>query len=242
MNEHPILFKGEMVRAILEGRKTQTRRVIIPQPVWTERKENNLSAAGWSWETKHCKLSSWPEIDLFSKELEQYCPYGKPGDFLWVRETWRTTGGGSWYGIAYKATENEGDAMAYLGCKRDGCLTVPQEYAQEWEHYTYGTRRSCNWRPSIHMPRWACRLQLRVKAVRVERVQDTSGDDAQKEGWPRDRELFPSINTKHKAIQWFEFTWDAINAKRGYGWRTNPWVWVIEFEREYPKCSNVKRK
>ena len=119
------------------------------------------------------------------------CPYGKPGDELWVRETWNGTES---EGIAYRATDPQMDGEP--------------------------------WKPSIFMPRWASRLQLVIKDVRVERLQDISIDDIYAEGaysinWGR------MPGSEHKA---FKALWDSINAKRGYGWETNPWVWVVEFE------------
>lgn len=169
--ERPILFSGEMVRAILDGRKTQTRRVMKHQ--------NGAHLA-------------------FQK-----CPHGNPGDCLWVRESFR---------LSVPAHEGQTGYPIYrANFKDDPILGI--------------------WKPSIHMPRWASRITLEITGVRVERVRDISEEDAKAEGWPRDQELFPTVNTSYKANLWFERLWDSINAERGFGWDVNPWVWVLEFKR-----------
>ena len=143
------------------------------------------------------------------KYLAGYCPYGQPGDTLWVRETWATPGNYDHIKpsklsdtcftqdeLAYRATETHGDV-----------------------YY--------KWRPSIFMPRWANRITLDVVGVRIERVQNITEDDAQAEGIS-----FPGWDYRIKRNSWalnFSSLWDSINAKRGYGWDINPWVWVVEF-------------
>lgn len=180
MKERPIIFSGEMVRAILEGRKTQTRRVVKPQPWPVE-----------TVDTERHVIVSHPD-----KLRVPPCPYGQPGDRLWVRETW-------WHP---RATEAHIDNVAYRADGEMPCHLV-----------------ETNWRPSIHMPRWASRILLEVTDVRVERVQDISEADVQAEGCTGspfgpmgDAVLFPRV-------------WDSINAKRGHDWDTNPWVWVVSF-------------
>ena len=177
MKEHPILFSGEMVRAILDGRKTQTRRVIkFHTPAYS----NPEFLAG-------CDLVSFSHEngavfkDRISFMVPIKCQYGAPGDTLWVREAWKETQG---EGLAYRATEPYMDGEP--------------------------------WRPSIFMPRWASRIALSVKNVRVERVQNISQGDAMAEG----------TQGKHS----FAVLWDIINAKRGFGWDINSWVWVVEFD------------
>ena len=141
MKEHPILFNGEMVRRLLDGRKTQTRRVIKPQP------EEQLLFA------ESCGFSAWvsPSLNLDEGAM-RCCPYGVPGDRLWVRETWFQG-----YATVYRA-DYPGDQAGPSGDPAD------------------------KWRPSIHMPRWASRITLEVTGVRVERVQDISIGDAYAEG------------------------------------------------------------
>jgi hypothetical protein len=178
--ERPILFSGEMVRAILDGRKTQTRRVV-----------RNQSRA----------LGIGMEVPEFRADIITRCPYGQPGDRLWVRETWCSSPDG----VMYRATEHEHG------------MHQPDD---------------CNiWRPSIHMPRWASRLTLSISDVRVERLQDMRAPDAIAEGIPSrgiDREG-PNIASALMYLHDYKQLWDSLNAKRGYGWATNPWVWVISF-------------
>ena len=203
MKERPILFSGAMVRAILGGRKTQTRRVIKPQPPSVEglvEMWHALIEPGM-WEHSLCHES---DAGLYGDIVTEIrCPYGQPGDELWVRETWWRGSDG----IAYRA---DGEAPAHMG--------------------------HC-WKPSIHMRRADSRIQLRVTEVRVERVQDiTSGgemvaSDVVHEGCPK--ELWTCYKHDYGAAEqaWWESAWDSINAKRGYGWDVNPWVWVVTFAK-----------
>jgi hypothetical protein len=164
-NEKPILFSTEMVKAILEGRKSQTRRIVKPQP--------------WS----HTK--------------RVLCPYGKLGDILWVRETWAHTGA---YHI-FKAGNNWGEYY------------VDENYNP--------TDKKIQWKPSIHMPRAACRIRLEITDIRVERLQDISWEDVVAEGCPGYRP------TQDEPTQQFQRLWQSINGEES--WQSNPWVWVISF-------------
>jgi hypothetical protein len=183
IKERPILFSGPMVCAILAGMKTQTRRVV------------KFSNAG-CWE-RGSLPDSWVDQSNPIGTYPTYvnCPYGQPGDRLWVRETFllRESGKHAVYKAGMDSVEAAGFGAMYGG-----------------------------WKPSIFMPRWASRLSLKVTGVRVERVQDISEADAIAEGrclvLGDERGYFPE-------------TWDTINAKRGFGWDANPWVWVIEFKR-----------
>ena len=176
----PILFNTEMVKAILEGRKTQTRRIIKPQP--TKPRWNNIGWLGFD--------------DGHGYRMKHPC---NPGDILWVRETW------------YK------DACRYM---------YRANYTDNEQFFRNGKEVQIRWKPSIHMPREAARIFLRVKDVRVERLQDARDSQCMAEGvtcpWNVDlRDAFSVL-------------WDStINpADRDiYGWNANPWVWVIEFER-----------
>lgn len=186
MKEHPILFSGEMVRAILDGRKTQTRRVIKPQPVC-----DSVVKHGEEW------LISYEGccVEDINKKLR--CPYGAPKDCLWVREKFQ---------YVKPATDNE--------------------------RY----RDKEKWRPSIHMPRWASRITLEIKDIRVERVQDITATDCMKEGVvyqskSYEMSCFTAGERDRRRAEDFRKLWDSINAKRGFGWDANPWVWVIEFAR-----------
>jgi hypothetical protein len=201
MTERPILFSGPMVCAILAGTKTQTRRVVMPQPDWIE------SSGRWRWPVPKSKVVSCTEVVTASREWWEYllpeqCSYAT-GDRLWVRETWRVFGGREYeYQQEPRAVQYRADILDAI------------EYLQ------------AEWRPSIFMPRWACRLVLEVVAVRVERLQDISTKDAIAEG--------STIQDHARSKEWFFTLWDSLNAKRGYGCETNPWVWVIEFQRAAP--------
>lgn len=191
MKEKPILFSGPMARAILDGTKTQTRRVV--ESALNYRKYDGMELAvldGKAYITND---------DLAHFEL--LCPYGQPGDRLWVRETW------GWVGDHH----HEDHRSIYWKADRG-----------DWPK----TRK---WRPSIFMPRWASRLTLEVTDIRVQRVQEISEGDAKAEG------ATPSIvgdeldHLKYRAG--FMALWDSINAKRGFGWDVNPWVWAISVKR-----------
>jgi len=188
MKERPILFSGAMVRAILAGTKTQTRRVINPQPEYVQ-------ADGRLLKLEEINAALWPTAIA---RLIPSCPHGAPGDSLWVRESLHCAHATN----EALYTADNADVM------RDGV-----EARWEWQRATL---------PSIHMPRWACRLELKIAAVRVERVQDISDADARAEGVAKSEGVYRDH---------FSFLWDSINAKRGVGWDVNPWVWVIEFTK-----------
>jgi hypothetical protein len=208
MKERPILFSGPMVRAILDGRKTQTRRLVKPQPEEFDGAgvSANYGTAGEPW------WVAVPSIEHYSR-----CPYGQPGDRLWVRET---------FGYCKHMPGKNGKGLEYRadGVRRyfDG-LPVPKD------GFAFGFPESkvFRWKPSIHMPRWASRLDLEVTDVRVERVQDISEADACHEGAPAivGRNIGPVTYREG-----FRELWDSINFKRGYGWDANPWCWCISFK------------
>lgn len=233
--ELPIIFNAEMVRAILEGRKTQTRRVIRPQPKYDSFDHLGCGFTGlWA---------GWPE----SKDdiiWEARCPYGKPGDQLWVRETFaeicKLADPYCW--CEYPSGEYNPDH--YIEYRADTGNKYPGDWddAGPEERAEYAPR----WRPSIHMFRWMSRIQLEVLSVKVERVQDITEEDVIAEGikgflyqygtagggWKR--MAYPAFPDKEggfsTARQAFEALWDSINKKRGFGWDVNPWVWVVEFK------------
>jgi hypothetical protein len=215
MNEKPIIFSGEMVRAILDGRKTQTRRVIKPQP-----------PAGTFWDG-NSNLFCYPDSTI---GIMRNCPYGAPGDLLWVRETWASV----------KELDNI-KPKELLGSNNTLPLWYRADNHPRFEDEGIYFADCGKWRPSIFMPRWASRITLRVTDVRVERVQDIDKKSAIAEGiqW---REAFPEGYTvghdydirAYDAVISFKKLWDRINGKRGYGWDVNPWVWVVEFELVSP--------
>lgn len=195
VRERPILFSGEMVCAILDGRKTQTRRVVRIPKWWCGPSGNDEQQTAWA--LRH----------------ELVPVYGEPGDRLYVRETWGVTilAGETFPNVLYPA---DGSTRLILD-KRVWDYNQPNDAKRRW-------------RPSIHMPRWMSRLTLEVAAVRVERLQAISAHDACSEG--------PTIHCQqHVPSQLcrlnFSQRWNILNAKRGYGWGDNPWVWVVEFRR-----------
>jgi len=208
MAEHPILFNGEMVRAILDGRKAQTRRVMKPQPTICRPSGSRDPTFVW-----------YPKDDGILRnmvETIERCPYGQPGDVLAVKETWRPRG--PWAGrniVQYRADSTERSVIVPPG------------------HVVIVDARE-PWKSSATMPRWASRITLGVLAVRVERVQEISEESAKAEGCDNH---CPCHNCPTPPLARFAFreVWDSINAKRGYGWESNPWVWVVEFKRQKPE-------
>ena len=232
--ERPILFSGSMIKVILEGRKTMTRRVIKP----------NISSGFDVGHGPEDAKAGYPfvedEYGDFHKATD-FCPYGKPGDRLWVRETWRV---GAW-------SDEDGICVDYRAdnyCRKDW-LGVPDEgvFERLWVDSTDDAIKAglepdengrywwqpgqapTRWRPSIFMPRWASRITLKITEVRAERLQDISEADAIAEGVTlpeRTVTHYDGIRKHH-----FRTLWDALNAKRGYGWDANPWVFALRFER-----------
>lgn len=205
MKDRPILFSAPMVRALLDGSKTQTRRIMKPQPEWTEPESvwqhgDGHSGTGW-----YVSNSDYPEEGALFYRF----PYGQPGDLLWVREN------------GWEAPDLSPRDL------REGADTWPAyEYDTEplmcWEN---GELKKLGWkrRPSIHMPRWASRITLEVTGVRVERLQDISRGDAMAEGCP-----FPNMAQGDDPRKWYADLWHSINGPDS--WILNPWVWVVEFK------------
>lgn len=238
MKERPILFNGEMVRAILEGRKTQTRRIVKEQ----ERLKagfDDLGKPGTEYLNEYGGWQPWvPNAKTFR------CPKGRPGDRLWVRESWALV-----MTTAYRASEG-----------------IIQTVNPNDEHHAAIYRENFDranggfvWKPSIHMPRWASRINLEITNVRVERLQDISEEDAKAEGvavgqraklddfdyyckecgkHPREHigqaSVCPGKSSLYNPWSFrggFKLIWDGINAEFDKSWQANPWVWVIEFKK-----------
>lgn len=234
MRERPILFSGEMVRAILDGRKSQTRRVMVPQPIVTPHFSRPRDLASWRRRPNDRAAICWfvgeqPQGANGDQMLAR-CPYGQPGDRLYVRETFQVE---SNYHVDCRNSKppfNDGRPIF-----RDSDPDYPY-----WEQCHYAATDPCpelldvdtddlmqRWKPSIYMPRWASRITLEITGVRVERLQDITEDDAVAEGRPRHNKPPESIST----VEMFAASWNGLKGKRGYGWDANPWVWVIEFNR-----------
>lgn len=217
VTERGILFSAPMVRALLDGRKTQTRRLVRDQRAVSDVCGGGVEPVVW-----------WPVVG--ARQLP--CPYGQPGDRLWVRETWyddfcpvpdpksrKRDEDGNVEGIDYRATH---DCHAYeAGCPCTG----------------EGPERRSEWRPSIFMPRWASRVTLEVTEVRVERLNLISEGDARAEGVTTSQP--GTVNGAPTTIHCFgpaahrrafALLWDAINGERA-PWSANPWVWAVSFRR-----------
>jgi len=226
----PIIFNTEMVQAVLDGRKTQTRRVIKPQPV----KE------GVFWRLGHAIWSMDDRVTpLYGHSLYNRMPY-KPDDVLWVRETWgigtRPCPFNGWKdGVEFRADE------AFLA---DEYEDLPLYHVDSEKLYKYFENPPKGWKPSIHMPKEVARIFLKVTGVRLERLQAITKEDVWNEGivmepfYHQEPEYYDQrhmIGLEYEQSV-FAGMWDSINDKRGFGWESNPWVWVIEFERcEKPK-------
>lgn len=215
----PILFNTEMVRAILDGRKTCTRRLVKPQP-----DEKHTFPLGFVTDSTENK-----EVGCFGFGIDEYggsIQYAKPpylgGDIIYIRETWTEECGKYYYRADYDSdyldpceTLSGGypaSCRKHLGC--DGCLA---------------TSTRIHWHPSIHMPKEAARIWLKVIDVRVERLQEMWASDVPKEGI-----FFTKPTTADGMLQAFADLWNSTIKKSDidrYGWDANPWVWVIEFER-----------
>ena len=250
VRERPILFSGPMVRALLDGRKTQTRRVVKPQP-----KSEATPVFGPLYlgpDVAHESTSHLVWQDDPQSYFKLPCPFGQPGDLLYVRETW--------------AIKNWSD-RELASCGFDDAPTHPTEVylgtptrAIHQASYNNMVGDLGRWRPSIHMPKWAARIWLRVTDVRVEQVQEITEGDAWAEGvqipvsesggilmrcspnaagkapasyLPLGRCFIgqPPLTKAELAISHYADLWDELNAKRGYGWDANPFVWVVTFEK-----------
>ncbi|EBW2268822.1 hypothetical protein CBK19_24560 [Salmonella enterica subsp. enterica serovar Hillingdon] len=216
MKERGMIFNAEMVRAILEGRKTQTRRPVKPQPELTER-------SGFSWNGVVFGSGS-DDRETNRNFAHVKCPFGKPGYRIWVRETFRV-----------HSRASDVATLVYRASVRNS-----------WTEQTHRVPVAvCNkpaipekWTPSIHMPRWASRITLEITDVRVERLHNISERDALREGLfqlPASGRycLQPGMQyfgmASHSAKEVYSWLWASIYGEES--WAANPWVWVIEFKR-----------
>lgn len=221
MKERPILFSGPMVRAILEDRKTQTRRVVKPQ--WADNivpKEHSEVAGYWIPYTSDRRLAN-SQPGGKKDDCGIHCPYGAPGDRLWVKETFYA------YGRWIK------DAQGHWHFERIfHHTTMPEIFyaATETPERVCTKKNEVGWfkRPAIFMERWMSRLPLENKSVRVERLQDITEEDAFAEGIVTGK---PYECGDAKDV--FKALWNSISGAK-YPWDSNPWLWVIDFERVTP--------
>ena len=232
MKERGMIFNGEMVRAILDGRKTQTRRPIK----W---KQTRLTEIG---EREDGSKWPWSEDAEHACDFWHPCPFGAVGDRIWVRETWATLGNEDGCCVDWEGNLCKGDERPAARIYRASCEQRPGDYGlwsipddAYWKPHTKEHKFEGAWRPSIHMPRWASRILLEITDVRVERLNAISEHDAQAEGVAKLRGGF----WKHYQPGWTQHQLSARGSfvtlwKSIYGdesWNSNPWVWVIKFKR-----------
>ncbi|KGA31145.1 hypothetical protein [Pectobacterium odoriferum] len=211
MKESPIIFNGDMVRAILDGRKTQTRRMVKPTPDYPQILETRRAESG-------CVFAVHANRHHASEGRFRWdCPFGQPGDRLWVREAFRVMGKATDVArLMYKASERNSFT--------ESTRTVPVDVCTK--------QSSQKWTPSIHMPRWASRITLEITDVRVERLKHIPRDGMIAEGYPAER---AADGGEYDPFLWYRDLWESIY---GVGsWQTNPWIWVIEFKRMEVNCN-----
>ena len=225
VRENPILFSGAMVRAILQGRKTQTRRMIKPQPITWHHEEREFEFLRTE---EHRPVFA----DTFAKI---YSPYGQPDDFLWVRETWKT------------GCNLDKYSPKQIREKFEDGKCCPMFYVADGEHKRWGNHDIADFgdwgktRVSIHMPRWASRITLEIVDVRIEQLQSISNADIAAEGIEpigdersvgSDGQFAQAgrLENRYSTMRqlWSEL-WESINGAGS--WSANPWVWVVEFKR-----------
>ncbi|WP_101739603.1 morphogenetic protein [Klebsiella aerogenes] len=214
MTERGMIFNGEMVRAILDSRKTQTRRIVKGTDgtvkfckEWDINGEEIFVVLG---EKDHTGMN--PVLGAIS------CPFGGVGDRIWVRETFQGPLFDYEQMESYLEDSSKFEKPEFCQYAADG-KPAPEYYDAD-DNLRHG------WRPSIHMPRWASRILLEITDVRVERLASVSDEDAGKEGYPADPSPFGGPMDKWL---WFRQLWDGIYPEQSF--KHNPWVWVIEFKR-----------
>lgn len=230
MRERPILFSAPMVRALLDGRKTQTRRVVKLPRNWVPNHDSRPDI------TSNGSLCVEPRGVAVTEDTEDTydvlrCPYGAPGDRLWVKETWAAPPS------CDTIKPSDLDPLTPIRYASDGVVRgVSKRFVDKDGCIAIGKGR-----PSIFMPRWASRITLEVTGVRVERLQAISEEDAMTEGvdlkseaWPDFPEAMP-ISLKPRYA--FELLWESINGRDS--WAANPWVWVVSFQRVEARCAEV---
>jgi len=221
--DRPILFSAPMVRALLAGTKTQTRRIVKIQP--DNSADGILADYALDATGKRARFALWymsaderMAADWYVHNEPQFCPYGQLGDRLWVREVWARD-------------DEDGQLMYRADVGKD-------PYADAWEQGRNEGVPRYRWKPSIHMPRAASRITLEITGVRVERLQDISEADALAEGvtpkWEpgcsgRLMEAISGFMSFHPAASAYADLWEQINGPGS--WDANPWVWVVEFKR-----------
>jgi len=221
VKERPILFSGEMVRAILAGTKTQTRRLVRVDdtPITSKDVAANKRQLGIPSDARNVRFTAGVYLKCdapagsMTVSARVECPYGEPGDRLWVRET---------------------HALNVPGCEQQRGVSYRADHQDPKGD---GPANQMTWRPSIHMPRWASRITLEVTGVRVERLQAITAEDAKAEGVTVPRcsceacshtsAICPADATSY--VEGFRDLWCKINGPES--WKANPWVWAVGFRR-----------
>lgn len=262
--ERPILFSDHMVRAILSGAKTQTRRIVTTREPLTfigGSGDDRDDPSNWGWFFDDREGHGWSVLGRGhtwrndNDRASIRCPYGRVGDRLWVREAWRLRGWGE-------------DERATVEYRADGAHRVCEVLTDSYEDWLCGEQshleaqgatmvddpergpvlrlpegKQPHWRPSIFMRRWACRLVLEVTDVRVERLQKITEADARAEGvvpYTTNTLRMSDPNAKGPLyLPAFEELWDSINGDRE-SWSSNPWVWVVTFKRASERAGGSK--
>lgn len=225
MKERPVIFNSEMVRAILDGRKTQTRRVIA-----------NVSPDNCIPLQKPTKTKDGIYTHVMDAPGHGLCPFGRVGERLWVRETFAVLGNEDGCPIDWDGNLIKGDEKQAARIYKASCWQEPGNYGL-WSIPDRDTQYEGAWCPSIHMPRWASRITLEITAVRVERLNDISEEDARAEGVKPAGDMLPDYPDTFltpkgdfaTAKVAFQRLWQSIYGEES--WAANPWVWVIEFRR-----------
>ncbi|EMW9680839.1 hypothetical protein V5Y75_004422 [Salmonella enterica] len=214
MKERGMIFNAEMVRAILDGKKTQTRRIMAIQP---EHSELGLRRVIDSKNGRDNGKYFWSQSDARGLKMRSKvfgCPYGEVGDRIWVRETYQ----GPLFDYEHMESYLEDSSKFYkpeFSVYRADGKPAP-------EFYDADDNLHCGWRPSIHMPRWASRLTLEITGVRVERLNSITESDAEAEG-------VTDTGFGDLLVDGYRYLWKSIYGEES--WAANPWVWVIEFKR-----------
>ncbi|EIV2272773.1 hypothetical protein L7L32_003183 [Klebsiella pneumoniae] len=243
MKERGMIFNSEMVRAILDGRKTQTRRIMKVQP-----ESNQLGLLLITDSTKHRDIGKyhWAESNATGNHVRSKLfssPFGAVGERIWVRETWATLGNEDGCYVDWEDNLCKGDERSAARIYRASCEQRPGDYGlwsipddAYWKPHTKEHKFEGAWRPSIHMPRWASRILLEITDVRVERLNAISEEDARAEGIIDggclncgEPEPCGCANPEPDATDAFAYLWQSIYGQDN--WNANPWVWVIEFKR-----------
>lgn len=240
MKERGMIFNAEMVRAILDGRKTQTRRIVKGVP-------GSHNFHGWVMSSTCAKdegKACWAvgKSPLLNQPIRMHCPFGDVGDRIWARETFQGP------------LIPEDELSEFLGANPDKFESPAYcEYAADGgprpEYVDADDNTRHGWRPAIHMPRWASRITLEITGVRVERLNDISHEDAGREGintevwdqtvvarnyaaedeffqfWSESMPNYVEMNELFRAS--FHSLWQSIYGEES--WQANPWVWVIDF-------------